>query len=100
MKVVAIIPARMGSSRFPGKPLAPILGRPMVEHVYHRTRMSKIVDEVIVATCDNEIREAVESFGGKVAMTSPKHDRGTDRIAEASLALGLSEEDVVVNVQG
>ena len=90
----------MGSSRFPGKLLAPILGRLMLEHVYCRTRMSSIVDEVIVATCDDEIRAAVEAFGGRVLMTSPTHDRGTDRIAEAAQGLGLGPEDVAVNVQG
>jgi 3-deoxy-manno-octulosonate cytidylyltransferase (CMP-KDO synthetase) len=100
MKIVAVIPARMASSRFPGKPLAPILGRPMVEHVYWRTAMSSVVDATYVATCDVEIKERVEAFGGRAVMTSPTHERGTDRVAEAAFSLGLAEDDIVVNVQG
>ena len=95
--VVSVIPARMGSSRFPGKPLAPILGRSMVEHVYHRVAMCRLVDEVYVATCDDEIRQAVEDFGGKAIMTSPAHQRASDRVAEAAVGL---EGDIVVMVQG
>lgn len=87
----------MGSSRFPGKPLAHILGRPMIEHVYHRTAASKSLDKVYVATCDDEIKQAVESFGGNVIMTSDKHQRASDRVAEA--AEGLSA-DIIVMVQG
>ncbi len=94
---IAIIPARMGSSRFPGKPLAPILGRPMVEHVYRRTAMCKRLDGVYVATCDEEIRQAVQAFGGEAVMTSPKHQRASDRVAEAIESLAA---DVVVMVQG
>lgn len=97
MRIVAGIPARMGSSRFPGKPLAPILGRPMIEHVYYRTALCPMVDEVFVATCDEEIREAVERFGGKVIMTSAAHQRASDRIAEAAEGF---EADIVVMVQG
>ena len=81
--VAAILPARMASSRFPGKPLAPILGRPMIEHVYRRTALTESVDRVYVATCDQEIREAVESFGGVAITTSPTHERASDRVAEA-----------------
>lgn len=87
----------MGSSRFPGKPLAPILGISMIEHVYHRTAMCGMVDEVFVATCDEEIRLAVEGFGGKAIMTSDAHTRASDRIAEAIEGL---EADVVVMIQG
>ena len=87
----------MGSSRFPGKPLAPILGLPMIEHVYHRTALCQKLDAVFVATCDEEIFEAVEAFGGKAVMTSSSHQRASDRIAE--VALGL-EADIVVMVQG
>jgi 3-deoxy-manno-octulosonate cytidylyltransferase (CMP-KDO synthetase) len=78
MKTIAMIPARMGSSRFPGKPIAPLMGRPMIEHVYHRVAMSKMLSDVIVATCDDEIRRAVEGFGGKAVMTAalPKPPRG------------------------
>ena len=97
MPILAVIPVRMGSSRFPGKPLAPILGRPMIEHIYHRTAMCQALDAVYVATCDQEIRRAVEDFGGKIIMTSPSHERATDRIAEAAQDLTA---DIVVMVQG
>lgn len=97
MEIVAILPARMGSTRFPGKPLARILGLTMIEHVYRRTAQSQAVGSVYVATCDEEIRQAVEAFGGKAIMTSPTHQRASDRIAEA--AEGLSA-DIVVMVQG
>ena len=87
----------MGSSRFPGKPLAPILGRSMLEHVYKRVAMCKQLDEVFVATCDEEIERAAESFGAKVIMTSSTHQRASDRIAEAAEGI---EADIVVLVQG
>ena len=96
-KIVAVIPARMGSSRFPGKPLCPILGRPMIEHVYCRTAMSATLDAVWVATCDQEICDAVHAFGGQALMTSPRHERASDRVAEAMTSL---EADIVVMVQG
>ena len=96
-KIVAVIPARMGSSRFPGKPLAPLLGIPMVEHVYRRTAMCKTLDEVWVATCDQEIMDAVIAFGGKAVMTSSVHERASDRVAEAMDSI---EADIVVMVQG
>jgi 3-deoxy-manno-octulosonate cytidylyltransferase (CMP-KDO synthetase) len=97
MKIVAIIPARMGSSRFPGKPLVPILGRPMIEHVYRRTILCQALTDVFVATCDKEIFESVEAFGGKAIMTSPAHERASDRVAEAAVDLPC---DVVVMIQG
>ena len=97
MKIAAVIPARMGSTRFPGKPLAPILGRPMIEHVYHRTVLCRALSEVFVATCDREIFEAVEAFGGKAIMTSSAHERASDRAAEAAADLDF---DVIVMVQG
>jgi 3-deoxy-manno-octulosonate cytidylyltransferase (CMP-KDO synthetase) len=97
MKIMAVIPARMGSSRFPGKPLAPILGRPMIEHVYRRTMLCQALDDVIIATCDTEIFESVEAFGGKAVMTSLAHERASDRVAEASADLAA---DVIVMVQG
>lgn len=97
MKIVAVIPVRMGSTRFPGKPLAPILGRSMVEHVYHRTGLCQSLDTVYVATCDEEIRQAVEGFGGKAIMTSPEHQRASDRVAEAAQHL---DAEIVVMVQG
>jgi 3-deoxy-manno-octulosonate cytidylyltransferase (CMP-KDO synthetase) len=95
--VVAVIPARMGSSRFPGKPLAPLLGRPMIEHVVRRALMCDMLDAVYVATCDEEIRSAVEQFGGEVIMTSSAHERASDRVAEAAEGL---EAEVVVMIQG
>ena len=97
MKTAAIIPARMGSSRFPGKPLAHILGRPMIEHVYHRTVLCRTLDDVYVATCDREIFESVEAFGGKAIMTASTHERASDRVAEAAADLDC---DVVVMIQG
>lgn len=97
MKIVGIIPARMGSSRFPGKPLASICGKPMIEHVYKRTVMSKVLDDLYVATCDSEIYDAVLQFGGKAVMTSDCHERCTDRIAEAVENI---KADIIVNIQG
>ena len=97
MKVTAIIPARMGSTRYPGKPLAKILGYPMIEHVYRRLKTSSNIAEIIVATCDREIQEVAQGFGARVIMTSDKHTRGTDRVEEAA---GNIEADVVINVQG
>jgi 3-deoxy-manno-octulosonate cytidylyltransferase (CMP-KDO synthetase) len=97
MKVAAVIPARMASTRFPGKPLAKIHGRQMIEHVYKRVQLSKYIDEIYLATCDDEIAEAVIDFKGKVIMTSAKHNRGTDRVAEASKKI---EADIIINVQG
>ncbi len=97
MNIVAVIPARMGSSRFPGKPLAPILGMPMIEHVYRRTRMVKELDAVYIATCDQEIAEAATAFGARAIMTSDEHQRASDRVAEAT---NHFEADIVVMVQG
>lgn len=103
MNIIAVIPARMGSSRFPGKPLAKISGLSMVEHVYQRTAMFKKLSGVYVATCDQEIKEAVEVFGGKAIMTSDKHERASDRVAEAMLKaeeILKKRVDIVVMVQG
>ncbi|MFC1833542.1 3-deoxy-manno-octulosonate cytidylyltransferase [Thermodesulfobacteriota bacterium] len=83
MNVVGIIPARMASSRFPGKPLKPILGIPMVEHVYLRSAMSRTLDDLFVATCDDEIRDHIADMGGNVIMTSEAHERASARTAEA-----------------
>ena len=102
-KIVAVIPARMGSSRFPGKPMADIHGLPMVGHVYFRTRMCELLDETVVATCDREIAEWVESVGGKAVMTLDTHERCTDRTAECmqKIEAQLGEDvDIVVMVQG
>ncbi|MBF0245872.1 MAG: NTP transferase domain-containing protein, partial [Planctomycetes bacterium] len=87
MKILALSPARMGSSRFPGKPLAPILGKPMVGHVYERVAQSPLLEQVAVATCDQEIYDYVESIGGVAVMTSDRHERASDRCAEALLKL-------------
>lgn len=103
INVVAIIPARMGSSRMPGKPMAEIHGMPMIGHVYLRTRMSNILSDTYVATCDQIIFEYVESIGGKAVMTSPDHERATDRTAEAMLEIERQTGeriDIVVMVQG
>jgi len=97
MKIIAIIPARMGSSRFPGKPLAPILGRPMIEHVYRRVALCEHLDATVIATCDEAIRAAAESFGAPVIMTSEQHERASDRVAEAADQL---DADIIVMVQG
>jgi 3-deoxy-manno-octulosonate cytidylyltransferase (CMP-KDO synthetase) len=97
MRVIGIIPARYQSSRLEGKPLALIHGKPMVQHVYERARMAHKLHEILVATDDQRILEAVANFGGKALMTSAKHRSGTDRVAEAAAAY---QADVVVNIQG
>ena len=97
MKIAAIIPARMAATRFPNKPLAPFLGLPMIEHVRRRVSLCRSLSEVIVATCDQEIIDVVTKNGGKAVMTSNKHERCTDRIAEAALGI---DADIIVNVQG
>ena len=97
LHTVAIIPARYHSTRLPGKPLADIAGRPMIEHVYGRAAAAPGVDAVVVATDDQRIVQAVERFGGLARMTSPAHRSGLDRIAEVAEDL---ECDIVVNVQG
>jgi 3-deoxy-manno-octulosonate cytidylyltransferase (CMP-KDO synthetase) len=95
--VVGMIPARYASTRLPGKVLADIGGKPMVQHVYERAGRAKAVECVLVATDDARVAEAVKAFGGTVVMTSPKHRSGTDRLAE--VARGM-ESDIVVNIQG
>lgn len=100
MSVVCIIPSRYRSSRFNGKPLADLCGRPMIQHVYERVMQAKTLSYAAVATDDERIFAAVEKFGGRAVMTSPRHRSGTDRIAEAVAGLGLAAEDIVVNIQG
>lgn len=100
MSVIAIVPARYESTRFPGKPLALLCGKPMIQWVYERTASSDCIDELYVATDDERIERCVSGFGGKVIMTSKIHKSGTDRIAEASEILGLSDRDVILNIQG
>ncbi len=100
MRIVGIIPARYGSTRFPGKPLALLRGRSMIEHVYLRARACPLLEEVVVATDDERIKSCVEGFGGKALMTSPEHTCGTERLAEAAEILRLSGDDLIVNIQG
>jgi 3-deoxy-manno-octulosonate cytidylyltransferase (CMP-KDO synthetase) len=97
LEVVVIIPARFQSTRFPGKALADLDGRPMIEHVYRRAAASRLVSRVIVATDDLRIATTVTAFGGHVRLTRPDHLTGTDRLAEVAATLAC---DVVVNVQG
>lgn len=103
MKAVGIIPARLGATRFPNKPMAPIHGMPMVGHCYHRTRMTPGLTAAYVATCDEEIAQYVRSIGGSVVMTATSHTRATTRTAEAMEhieAASGERSDVVVMVQG
>lgn len=97
MKVIAIIPARYASTRFPGKPLAMLGGKTVIRRVWEQ--VSRVIDDVAVATDDRRIAEAVEAFGGRAVITSPDHRSGTDRCYEAYCLIG-GEYDVVVNVQG
>ena len=103
MNIISIIPARMGSSRFPSKPMADILGMPMIGHVYKRVKQSKLLSEVYVATCDDEIYNYIGSIGGKAVMTSDCHERCSDRCAEAMLKIEEQDGikvDIMVMVQG
>ncbi len=103
MKIIGIIPARLASSRLPNKPMADILGMPMIGHVYFRSKMSSIFDEVYVATCDKEIYDYITGIGGKAVMTADTHERASDRTAEALLKVenetGI-KVDIVVMIQG
>ena len=96
-KVLAVIPARWASVRFPGKPIIDILGKPMVQWVSEQAQKARLVTEVVIATDDKRIYDAVIGFGGKVVMTSPNHQSGTDRVAEVAKNI---ECDIVVNIQG
>ncbi|MBF0158963.1 MAG: 3-deoxy-manno-octulosonate cytidylyltransferase [Magnetococcales bacterium] len=98
-RVVAIIPARYGSSRLPGKPLMDLAGWPMIRHVCHQVSQAQ-VDQFLVATDDERIAAAVRGFSGQVVMTSPDHPSGSDRVAEAARNLGLAGHDLVINIQG
>jgi 3-deoxy-manno-octulosonate cytidylyltransferase (CMP-KDO synthetase) len=100
MKITAFIPARYQSSRFPGKPLALIAGKPMIQHTYERAVSCPEVSTVYVATDDERIASCVQGFDGKVLMTKATHCSGTDRIAEAARKAGLGDGDLVVNIQG
>lgn len=100
--IIALIPARMASSRFPGKPLVNICGKTMIEHVWQRARLNNQIKSLFIATCDKEIKLAAEKFGADVIMTSDKHQRCMDRIAEGCLKLLREGYDfeIVINVQG
>ena len=98
MKVICVIPARYASSRLPGKPLADICGKPMIRWVYEQAKQAKLLEDVIVATDNSLVYEAVQNFAGKVCMTSAAHTSGTDRLAE--VAQHYPEVDLIVNVQG
>ena len=102
MRSVCVIPARMASSRFPGKPLAPLLGMPLIRHVWARCRLFEGFERVIVATCDEEIACAIRAAGGEAVTTADTHERCTDRVQEAveTLNLGLENADLVLMVQG
>jgi 3-deoxy-manno-octulosonate cytidylyltransferase (CMP-KDO synthetase) len=103
MNVAALIPARMGSSRFPGKPLAMLLGRPMIGHVYERVSRNPLLAATAVATCDQEIFSYVNSIGGRAVMTGSHHERASDRCAEALQIMEAEDGiayDIVVMVQG
>ena len=100
MKIVVIIPSRYQSTRFEGKALALISGKPMVQWVYERSVQAERVDDVAVATDDQRIVDVVETFGGKAIMTSDDNRSGTDRVAEAAAIMGLIPDDIIINVQG
>jgi 3-deoxy-manno-octulosonate cytidylyltransferase (CMP-KDO synthetase) len=100
MRITAFIPARYDSTRFPGKPLASIAGKPMIRHVYERASSCRGVEEVFVATDDERIARRVLDFGGKAVITAKEHFSGSDRIAEAAVTTGLEDEDLILNIQG
>ena len=103
MNILAIIPARMGSSRFPGKPMAKINGKPMIGHVFERVSQCELLTKTVVATCDDVIVDYIESIDGQAVMTSNKHERASDRAAEALRLLEERDQihyDIIVMVQG
>ena len=100
MRIVVGIPVRMGSTRFPGKPLCDILGKTMIEHCYKRCALSEYTTDLFVAACDSEIHDVVENFGGNVIMTNPDIQRPGLRVASAAESLDLDDDDIVVVVQG
>jgi 3-deoxy-manno-octulosonate cytidylyltransferase (CMP-KDO synthetase) len=96
-EALGVIPVRYGSTRFPGKPLAPILGRPMVQWVYEGARRSRLLDRIVIATDDVRIFDAAKAFGAEVVMTSAAHASGTDRVAEVAAS---ARQSIVINIQG
>jgi len=97
MKIIGVIPARLGSTRFPEKVLADIMGKPMIWWVWQKAKKAKLISEIFIATDDKRIFDMVEGFGGRAVMTSKKHQSGTDRIAEAVKNI---KADIVINIQG
>jgi len=100
MDVTALIPSRYASTRFPGKPLALIAGKPMIQWVYESASKARSLKDIYVATDDDRIKRAVLGFGGKVVMTSPDAASGSDRIAEAAEKIGIAKKDLIINIQG
>ncbi|MDX9912762.1 MAG: 3-deoxy-manno-octulosonate cytidylyltransferase [Phycisphaerales bacterium] len=100
MSVVAIIPARLGSTRFPRKVLADRTGHPLIQHVYDAAKLAPSLERVVIATDDDEIVRAARAFGAEAVLTRADHPNGTSRLAEAAALLALAPDDVVVNVQG
>ena len=100
MKTIVVIPSRYGSTRFEGKSLALIAGKPMIQWVYERAKQAQRINDVVVATDDQRIFQAVSAFGGQAVMTSAKNRSGTDRVAETADIMNLAENDIIVNVQG
>ncbi|NGZ18440.1 3-deoxy-manno-octulosonate cytidylyltransferase [Vibrio aestuarianus] len=99
MSFTVVIPARYQSTRLPGKPLADIGGKPMIEWVYEQAKQAG-ADRVVVATDDARVEQAVQAFGGEVCMTSPNHESGTERLAEVVKLMGIADDHIIVNVQG
>lgn len=100
MGAVVIIPARMASTRFPGKVLADKTGKPLIEHVWERARLARCAERIVIATDDGRVARAARAFGAECVLTSPDHPNGTSRLAEAAAKLGLPGDAVVVNAQG
>ena len=100
MKTIAVIPARYQSKRFPGKPLAMIAGKPMIQHVHERALSCPDLSDIFVATDDERIFQCVNDFAGKAIMTQKEHPSGTDRVAEAAQKMDLQKDDLIVNIQG
>ena len=96
-KVIGVIPARMEASRFPGKPLCLIMGKPMIWHVWQRSLLTKVLDKIVIATCDREIEERAVDFGAEVIMTSSEHKISNDRVAEVAEKISC---DIILNIQG
>lgn len=99
MSFKVVIPARYASTRLPGKPLLDIAGKPMIQRVYEQACLSG-AEEIVIATDDSRIQQVAQDFGARVVMTSAEHPSGTDRLQEVAHSLGLSDQDIIVNVQG